>query len=154
MRTWLQTFFARQGYWTHVGYKVELSRADKRVLDNPTMPHPVVDVLAYKPSTNTLLWVECKSYLDSRGLGMDTLEKIKVLADERYRLLVAERLLDQLETEGLVQPGVETRYALVAGNIHSTHRSDVVGHFAANGWELYDETWLKENCWPWPTLVT
>jgi hypothetical protein len=60
--------FEVQGYWTRIGYTVELTKAQKASIGKASLPRPQLDVLAYKPAANELLVIECKSYLDSRGV--------------------------------------------------------------------------------------
>jgi hypothetical protein len=58
----------REGYWVTQGYKVELTKEEKRLIGKPCSPRWEIDLLAYKGSTKELLAVECKSYLDSVGV--------------------------------------------------------------------------------------
>src|SRR3954452_24496400 len=60
--------FEVQGYWTRIGYAVELTKEQKVAVGQPSLPRPQLDVIAYKPTTNELLVIECKSYLDSPGV--------------------------------------------------------------------------------------
>lgn len=45
----------QEGYWTWNGYKINLTKDNKREIGKPTMPHPEIDILAYKVSENQLL---------------------------------------------------------------------------------------------------
>ena len=58
----------RDGYWTTTGFKVELSKAERRAIGKHSAPRWEIDVLAYKASINELLVVECKSFLNSTGV--------------------------------------------------------------------------------------
>jgi hypothetical protein len=62
-----------EGYWTTIGYKVNLPKPVKVELGKPSLPRPEIDILAYQADDNELIWVECKSYLDSRGVIIDHL---------------------------------------------------------------------------------
>ena len=54
----------RDGYWTATSVKVELTKMQKRAIGRPSSPRWEIDLVAYKPATNELLAVECKSFLD------------------------------------------------------------------------------------------
>lgn len=58
----------REGYWTRQNYMVNIAKTDKVAIGLPSMPRPEVDIIAYQAVTNTVVWVECKSYLDSTGV--------------------------------------------------------------------------------------
>ncbi len=144
--------FRHEGYWTRASYKINLSKGDKVKLENPTMPRPEIDILAYKVTENTLLWVECKSYLDSRGVTIDPFvgkddknaKRYKVFTQPKFRKLVSARLINQVTRYGLTRTNPRIKYCLVAGHIaKGNHRAELQKHFKQNGWLLYDESWLK-----------
>lgn len=135
--------FEVQGYWTRIGYTVELTKAQKASIGQPSLPRPQLDVLAYKPATNELLIVECKSYLDSRGVmlagfhGQPNADKdvYKMFNRQALRELVMSSLLVQLRSEGLLsgaEPSV--RLVLVAGKVHSADEPKLRQLFAERGW--------------------
>jgi hypothetical protein len=62
-----ELFWARN-YWVRTSVKVELTKAQKVELDNHSMPRPEIDLVAYRAAENELLVLECKSYLNSRGV--------------------------------------------------------------------------------------
>jgi hypothetical protein len=141
------------GYWTHLNYKVKLSKDDKRSLDKPSLPRPELDILAYRPATNTLLWVECKSFLDSGGVHIgafngenpDGAQRYKVFTNPRYRELVSWSLIQQVLEEGLALPDPSLQYCLVAGRVHPHSREALHDHFEKNGWLFYDDIWLRDE---------
>src|SRR6266852_4189196 len=121
-------FFEAQGYWTRVGLKIELTKSEKVMLGNPSMPRPEVDLVAFKPRPNELLIVECKSYLDSPGVCVENFigknsvlqNRLKLFTRDKLRRVITEKLLAQIKQEGLLlgeNPSV--RYGLVAGKIKS-----------------------------------
>jgi len=61
----------REGYWVETAVKVELTKEDKRRLENPSMPRQELDIVPYDAKRNVLLVVECKSYLDSGGVHVE-----------------------------------------------------------------------------------
>jgi hypothetical protein len=140
----------RQNYWTLMSYKLELPQPSKEALDKPTMPRPEIDILAYKPSKNELLWVECKSYLESGGVTYKSLTEssdryhIRVFTDQRYRKIVTQQLKKQTVEEGLVLPKPIVKYCLVAGRIvNAANRAKLKALFQRKGWHLWDDQWLK-----------
>lgn len=60
----------RDGFWVQTSVKVDLKKEDKKRVGKPTMPRPELDIVAYKGSDNSLYVVECKSYLNSRGVHL------------------------------------------------------------------------------------
>jgi hypothetical protein len=101
------------------------------------LPRPDIDILAYKPAENRLLWVECKSYLDSAGVSISAFNgedqknarRYRVFTDPQFREIVTQRLVEQLVFDRLClpQPGVE--YGLVAGKIYPGSRESLHIHF-------------------------
>jgi hypothetical protein len=59
-----------EGYWVRRGYKVELTKGEKRAIGRRSSPRWEIDLLAYDAAENTVLAVECKSYLDSPGVDL------------------------------------------------------------------------------------
>jgi len=137
--------FEVQGYWTRIGYAVELTKQQKAALGKPSLPRPQLDIVAFKPSTNEILVVECKSYLDSYGVrfedfhGKDDAEKdvYKMFNRRQLREVVLAAVVDQLRREGLVTATNPTvRLVLVAGNIYAGSEPKLRELFKANGWTL------------------
>lgn len=145
---------SQQGYWTKIGYKLDLTKEEKRLLNNPSMPRPEVDIVAYRPGENLLLWVECKSYLDSGGVrylafnGKDNVhsKRFKIFNNDKMRELFVNILVTQLLDEGLLYSKPDLKFCLVAGNIvNNNDRKKLHAHFEQRGWMLYDEFWVKKG---------
>ena len=145
---------SEQGYWTKIGYKIELTREEKRLLEKPSMPRPEVDIVAFRPGENKLFWVECKSYLDSNGVrslafkGEDNVHtrRFKIFNDKRLRGLLAEKLVTQLIEQRLLSTKPDLIFCLVTGNIFNhKEREEICAHFAREGWLLFDENWVKNG---------
>jgi hypothetical protein len=79
-------FFEVQGFWTRIGVKVEITKPEKVALNNKSMPRPEIDVVAWKPSTNQLLVIECKSYLDSTGVRTEHLHGQEDVENDKFKL--------------------------------------------------------------------
>jgi len=126
-------FFEVQGFWTRIGVKVEITKGEKVTLNNASMPRPEIDVVAWKASTNQLLIIECKSYLDSTGVRIEHLhgqehvdnDKFKLFNRAGLRALVVTALIRQLRAEGLIiGPDPSAQFVLVAGKIYSDHEGE------------------------------
>lgn len=135
--------FEVQGYWTRIGYAVELTREQKVSVGQPSLPRPQLDVIAYKPAANELLVIECKSYLDSPGVilagfhGREAAKKdvYKLFNRARLRDIVLASLVAQLRREGLLAgPDPTIRLVLVAGKVYSRDEPKLRILFAEKGW--------------------
>ena len=141
----------RDGYWTSIGVKVELTKAEKRKVGRPSSPRWEIDVVAYKGSTNELLAVECKSFLDSRGVqfhggGFEPPERYKLFTDSRLQKTVLGRLRKQLVASGACRRAPKVTLALAAGKIASnTPVDELRAQFAKRGWRLIDPDWIYER---------
>jgi hypothetical protein len=142
----------RKPYWTWQGYKINLTKDEKKAIGKPSMPRPEIDVLAYRPNNNELLWIECKSYLDSFGVTMDSFDiedgspsRFKVFTNTLYREIASARLLQQLSEDGLILPNPSLNYCLVAGKVYPKSREQVKKHFQEHNWLFYDESWIRER---------
>jgi hypothetical protein len=142
--------FEVQGYWTRIGYAVELTKQQKADLGKPSMPRPELDIVAFKPSTNEILVVECKSYLDSPGVrfehfhGRGDAEKdvYKMFNRRQLREVVLSAVVDQLRREGLVtEEKPKVRLVLVAGNIYTGSESKLREMFEAKCSKLTGGRW-------------
>jgi len=148
--------FDVQGYWTRIGFKVDLDKQTKRAIGNPSMPRPEIDVLAYKPATNEILLVECKSYLDSPGVRWEAFDQPDSGYAERFKLFhnkalfaaVKKQILKQLAEEGMIigkSPAI--RLGLVAGKIYGSDESRLRALFAKRKWVFVSPSeiaiWLR-----------
>ena len=59
-----------EGYWVRTSVKVKLTPAEQRQIDRPSSPRWELDIVAYSGRDNLLKIIECKSYLDSRGVKL------------------------------------------------------------------------------------
>lgn len=148
------SLFRTEGYWTINGYRVDLSKDGKKEIGKPSLPRPEIDILAYQGSTNELIWVECKSYLDSGGVGYASFtnptnpgyNRFKVFNYPIYREVISRELISQTVDRGFARNGVSLKYCLVAGKVKSDKdRGLLVDYFKENGWLFYDEKWLKSG---------
>jgi hypothetical protein len=133
-----------EGYWTRTRVKVLLSKQEKRDLGNPSMPRPEVDVIAFKPKTNEVRLVECKSYLDSGGvsvkhltLGSKDANRLKFFNNRPLRELVERRVLEKLaETGSLGESQPRILWELFAGRLKRGEEEIVERMLLEGGWLL------------------
>ena len=97
----IETLLNREGYWTDSNLKVELEKAEKRKIGRPSSPRWELDVVGYQGNSNELLVVECKSYLDSRGVlfrngKFSNPSRYKLFTERTTREVVLGRLEEQL----------------------------------------------------------
>ena len=137
--------FDARGYWTRIGFKVDLDKQTKRQLGNPSMPRPEIDVLAYNPQKRLIRLVECKSYIDSLGVqwkafddpDSPTGKRFKIFHDAALLSAVTEQIKRQLSDDGLLAPGKhEVRLGLVAGKVYGADEERISAHFKEKGWDF------------------
>lgn len=141
-----------EGYWTQTSYKVELTKAEKRQIGRPSSPRWELDVIAYSGARNELLVVECKSYLDSRGVkakafvGPSENSRYKLFVEATTRKVVLARLVKQLVAAGFCSDAPEVTMCLAAGKIATDpDREQLRTLFGKRGWKLFDEAWIRER---------
>jgi len=139
-----------KGYWVQTSVRVNLTKEEKKDIGRKTSPRWELDVVAYKGGTNELLVIECKSFLDSAGVGFDSFKepikknRYKLFVDNKLRNTVFNRLKMQFSDLGACRKDVNIKLALAAGKIKSDgDRSELEKYFEESGWLLFDEKWLK-----------
>lgn len=144
----------RDGFWVRSCVKVDLSKEEKRAIGRYSSPRWELDLVAYKGGTNELWIVECKSYLDSGGVGISAFDGSNPKFAGRFKLFnssilfdtVVRRLCAQLVAKGACAPNPTVRLLLAAGRIATdAHRAHLREHFDAHGWLLWDEAELKKR---------
>ena len=146
------SILSSDGYWTRTEYKVEITREEKRKIGRPSSPRWELDVIAYRPSDNELLVVECKSYLDSTGVRAEAFlnpesrfrNRFKLFNEETTREVVLGRLVRQLVDSKLCLACPTVRLCLAAAKVRNSHDLEQIeSHFDEMGWRLYGPDWLK-----------
>jgi hypothetical protein len=143
-----------EGYWVRTSVKVNLTKEEKRKIGKPSSPRWELNIVAYGGRDNLLRVIECKSYLDSRGVVLSAFdgrdgkgtERYKLFVNEQLRSVVFERLRLQFAESGACAPNAEIKLCLACGRIATD--ADRIGlhkYFTENGWELWDEPWLRER---------
>jgi hypothetical protein len=142
------------GYWVRTSAKVDLTKEEKVLIGRPSSPRWELDIVAYSGRDNLLRVVECKSYLDSRGVALrafdgsdaKSAERFKLFSDERLRGVVFGRLRKQFADSGACAPDATVKLCLACGRIATdADREGLRKHFAEKAWELWDEAWLREK---------
>ena len=142
----------REGFWVKPSFKVALTKEEKRRIGRPSSPRWELDLVAYKGATNKVFVVECKSYLDSRGVLADGflgdnethLSRYKLFNDDVLRDTVLARLAIQLVEAGLSAESPKVQLCLATGKIATTKdRTRIHDHFTEMDWLLFDEVWVR-----------
>lgn len=146
------TILERNGFWVRTSLKVELTKEEKREIGRPSSPRWEIDVVGYRPGDNVLRIVECKSYLDSRGVSLVAFDpstrfanRFKLFNETTTREVVFRRLVAQLSKTNAIQDDPTIELCLAAGKIVASDADGVRSLFDANGWLLFDPDWLRER---------
>jgi hypothetical protein len=141
-----------EGYWTTRSFKVELTKAEKREVGLPSTPRWEIDVLAYKGSTNEILAVECKSFLDSTGVKFrngrfEPEHRYKLFSNDELRAVVFRRLLEQLvRKRGSCASNPKVILCLAVGKLAGiTKENELRKHFEKNNWRLFGPKWIGDK---------
>lgn len=139
------------GYWVRTSVKVNLSKAEKVEIGLHSMPRPEIDLVAYHGASNRLLALECKSYLDSRGVtyaeicGDADSKTYKLFRREKMREVVLRRLTEQAVEQGLCPSDVQLQLGMVAGKVHAADEPKLISLFEERGWFFRGPGWLKSE---------
>lgn len=149
----IRLLLEEEGYWTRQSHKVCLPKTVKKRLGKPSMPRPEIDLLAFKPATNTVILMEVKSYLDSPGVKLASLEsnfetptgRYKLFTCEQYSNAVVDQLRIELTEKGLANEKTTFKLGLAAGNIYKNQDKEMINLFLRRGWELWtpDAIWTR-----------
>ena len=138
------------GYWVRRAYKVQLTKAEKVAIGRPSSPRWELDLIAFRPGANTLLVVECKSYLDSPGVRLTSLDggpgasRYKLFTEPKLRRVVFARLAKDVLSQRLCSRSPKIRLALAAGRVKGNETA-LAQRCADRGWEFFGPTWLLDR---------
>jgi hypothetical protein len=142
------------GYWVRTSVKVELTKREKRAIARPSCARWELDVVAYSGRDNVLRVVQCKSYLNSRGVALRAFDgsdkksgkRFKLFNDRPLRRVVFNRLRTQLTASGACRPKAKVKLCLACGRIATSDDHEALHKlFAKRGWDLWDESWIQER---------
>ena len=135
-------------FWIRTSVKVKLELEKKR---NKSDPRTEIDVVAFRPSTNELWVVECKSFLNSPGVKLNAFLESDNRDKSRYKLFVESPYWDNVR-DGLLRelkflpgpPGNTPKVwlCLAAGKIAGADGAKLEQHFESHGWKLLGPDWL------------
>jgi hypothetical protein len=143
-----------EGYWIRQSVKVELTKREKTAIGLPSSPRWELDIVAYCGRDNSLKVVECKSYIDSRGVAIRAFDgsderfgkRFKLFGNRKLRSVVFSRLRKQFVDLGRCRTNPKVKLCLACGRIATeADRRRLRKYFATKGWELWDEHWLRER---------
>jgi len=129
----VKTLLEDDGFWTRQSFKVNVSKDEKRQIGKPTIPRPEIDLIAYKPASKEILAIEVKSFLDSSGVHLSSLQERHDIPNGRYKLftcsnyrdIVFNRLNHDLMDAGLIASPHKIRLGLAAGNVYQKSEPDI-----------------------------
>jgi hypothetical protein len=144
--------FWSEGYWVRTGVKVELTREEKIRIGRHSSPRWEIDLVAYNATSNEILALECKSYLDSGGVqaahfaqGSRYAKRYKLFHDAILRETVLERLRLQMVGCGLCSPDSRMRLGLVHAHVTSRNAALLQEVFAQHNWLLFGPDWIRQQ---------
>jgi hypothetical protein len=89
----IASLLEKNGFWTRTSVKVELTDEEKKHIGWKTSPRLEIDIVAYKGKTNELWLVECKSYLDSGGVGFSAFNGTNPRFAKKFKLFSKDKKL-------------------------------------------------------------
>lgn len=140
------------GFWVKNNVKVDISKADKRKIGLFSIPRPEIDIIAHKPSSNELLFIEAKSYLDSTGVqyrdlvgGGKGARHYKLFSNRKFREVVTKQIIKNLRKSGLIAGKIKPIYALAAGKIRNGDEEKIKNYFNKKGWRLFTPRQISQT---------
>jgi hypothetical protein len=149
----IKTLLEHEGYWVRQSFKVNLTKEEKRAIGKHSIPRPEIDLLAFKPGTNSMIVLEAKSYFDSPGVKISELlehheipeGRYKLFTCENYRNIVFSRLIKDLVHYGLAESDINLQLGLVAGNVYQNKSDDIAEYFDSNEWFFWSPETVKHK---------
>ncbi len=149
----IKTLLEHEGYWVRQSFKVNLTKEEKRAIGKHSIPRPEIDLLVFKPGTNSMIVLEAKSYFDSPGVKISELlehhkipeGRYKLFTCENYRNIVFSRLVKDLVHYGLAESDINLQLGLVAGNVYQNKSGDIAEYFDSNEWFFWSPETVKHK---------
>jgi len=141
------------GFWVMTSIKVDLTKEEKKKINKPTTPRPEIDIIAFNLKNNTLFLIEVKSFLDSRGVVLNELQKksdiqkgrYKLLTSDKYRNIISKRLFEDLSKKGLINTKTKISYGLIAGNVYQNKEVEIKEYFNNKKWLFWGPSEIKSK---------
>ncbi len=147
------TLLECDGYWVRRGFKVKLTKEDKKSLKKDCMPRPEIDLLAFKPKDKLIIAFEAKSYLNSQGvpvkevMGKTQKGRYKSFTCEPYRKIVLKRLQKDLIDKGMATKTTKIKLGLIAARVKGKGAdvNKLADHMKKHRWEFWGPSDIKKK---------
>ena len=149
----IATLLEAEGYWVRRSFKVNVTKEEKRQIGKHSIPRPEIDLLALRFSTNEVLALEAKSFLDSPGVKLAQLKeeyeipegRYKLFTSERYRSVVLVRLLQDLITCGMANSDTKISLGLAAGKVYQGQSEPIREFMPQKTWLFWSPEDIKQK---------
>lgn len=147
----IATLLEAEGYWVRRSFKIELTKEEKRAIGKHSMPRPEIDLLAFSQTSNGLIALEAKSFLDSSGVKLENLKEKHEIPEGRYKLFTCDRYRDitlkglhrDLVAAGMADNDTSISLGLAAGNVHKGETAAIRYFMENNGWFFWSPEDIK-----------
>ena len=149
----IRTLLEADHYWVQSSFKLELDDDGRRQIGNKYVPRPEIDLLALKFSSNEVLAVEAKSFIDSAGVRLADLEKrhrrpegrYKLFTSIRYRNTVLSLIKEQLCEHGMANAKTKMKLMLAVGNVSGNNTAAIADLARDREYDFWSPTIVKEK---------
>ena len=151
--TIISTLLEAEGYWVRSSFKVNVTKEEKRQVGKHSIPRPEIDLLALRFSTNEVLALEAKSFLDSPGVKLTQLQeehevpegRYKLFTSQHYRSVVLSRLLQDLIACGMANSDTRVFLGLAAGKVYQGHSEPIREFMEEKKWLFWSPEDIKQK---------
>lgn len=149
----VMTLLEAEGYWVRRSFKVCLTKPEKCEIGKPSLPRPEIDLLAFRFSSNEVLALEAKSFLDSAGVKVEQLRaehdvpegRYKLFTSARYRAVVLGRLRQDLIRDGMGNDSTTITLGLAAGKVYQERSEEIRKYMASRSWFFWSPDDIKQR---------
>ena len=149
----IATLLEAEDYWVRRSFKVNVTKEEKRQIGKHSIPRPEIDLLALHFSTNEVLALEAKSFLDSPGVKLAQLKeehevpagRYKLFTSERYRSVVVERLRQDLIACRMANSKTKITLGLAAGKVYQGRSEPIREFMAEKKWLFWSPEDIKQK---------
>ena len=149
----ISTLLEAEGYWVRRSFKVNLTKEEKCKIGKPSIPRPEIDLLALHFSSNGILALEAKSFLDSPGVKLAQLQeehevpvgRYKLFTSQRYRSVVLSRLLQDLIAFNMANSDTKITLGLAAGKVYQGQSRQIREFMNKKNWLFWSPEDIKHK---------
>ena len=149
----ISTLLEAEGYWVRRSFKVNVTKEEKRQIGKHSIPRPEIDLLALRFSSNEVIALEAKSFLDSSGVRLAQLQeehevpegRYKLFTSQRYRSLVLSRLQQDLIEYGMANSKTKVTLGLAVGKVYQGKCEPIRGFMEKKGWLFWSPEDIKQK---------